>query len=128
MVRMMTRTAIVTVNGVQRSCNIPGGKVQALITGGGFQITDQLTVDILLTLSFSSGEILALGPNLDPMPKPKLPHNPALPEIFDEPFGKRIRVFDCSQPMIGLRGIYYAARSSHHSWVERRRYEFCARK
>ncbi len=69
MVRLVASTAMVTVNGAQRSFNIPNGKIQVLITGGGFQITDQQTVDVLLTLFFNSSEILAMGPNLTPVAK-----------------------------------------------------------
>ncbi len=69
MVRMMASTAMVTVNGVQHAYIVPSGKIQVLITGGGFQITDQQTVTVLFTLSFNSSEILAMGPNLNPVAK-----------------------------------------------------------
>ncbi len=69
MIRMMASTATVTLSGADHSYNIPSGKIQVLITRGGFQVSDQQTVDVLLTLSFNSSEILALGPNLNPVAK-----------------------------------------------------------
>lgn len=69
LIRMVAGAAIVTINGSPRSYVIPSGRIQVLITGGGFQITDQQTVNVLLTLSFNSSEILAMGPNLNPVVK-----------------------------------------------------------
>jgi len=69
LIRMVAGAAIVTINGAPRSYVIPSGRIQVLITGGGFQITDQQTVNVLLTLSFNSSEILAMGPNLNPVVK-----------------------------------------------------------
>ncbi len=69
LIRMYANTTTVTIGGTNYSYNIPSGKVQVIITGGGFQITVGQTVNVLLTISFSDSEIQAHGPNLTPVAK-----------------------------------------------------------
>ncbi len=67
-IRMFTNTTTVTINGTNYSYNIPSGKIQVIITGGGgFQITVGQTVKVLLTISFNDSEIMTHGPNLSPV-------------------------------------------------------------
>ncbi len=67
LIRMFTNTTTVTINGTNYSYNIPSGKIQIIITGGGFQITVGQTVKVLLTISFNDSEIMTHGPNLSPV-------------------------------------------------------------
>ncbi len=66
-IRMFTNTTTVTINGTNYGYNIPSGKIQIIITGGGFQITVGQTVKVLLTISFNDSEIMTHGPNLSPV-------------------------------------------------------------
>ena len=66
-IRMFTNTATVTIAGTNYSYNIPNGKIQMTISGGGFQITIRQTVNVLLTISFNENEIHAHGQNLNPV-------------------------------------------------------------
>ncbi len=66
-IRMFANTTTVTINGTNYGYSIPSGKIQIIITGGGFQMTVGQTVKVLLTISFSDSEIMTHGPNLSPV-------------------------------------------------------------
>lgn len=69
LIRMIASTVTVEISGTNYSYNIPSGKVQLIITGGGFEITVGQTVNLKLTISFNENEIMAHGPNLSPVAK-----------------------------------------------------------
>ena len=69
LIRMFANTTTVTIGGTNYSYNIPNGRIQIIITGGGFQITVGQTVNVLLTISFNDSQIQAHGPNLTPVAK-----------------------------------------------------------
>ena len=68
-IRMLANTTTVNIAGLNYSYQIPNGRIQVIITGGGFQITVGQTVNLLLTISFNDNEIQAHGPNLVPVAK-----------------------------------------------------------
>ncbi len=68
-IRMFAITTTVTIGGKNYSYNVPNGKIQVIIAGGGFQVTVGQTVSVLLTISFSESDIQAHGPNLNPVAK-----------------------------------------------------------
>jgi Domain of unknown function (DUF4382) len=56
--RFNASQAIVTINGVNVTYNIPSGSFKVPITGGGFQIVGGQTVNVQLDLAFRNSEIL----------------------------------------------------------------------
>ena len=57
------------VNGTTASYTVPSGALKVPIPNGGFQITATSSVTVQLTLSFNSGEILAMSGHLTPVAK-----------------------------------------------------------
>jgi hypothetical protein len=65
--RFPVSTAVVTFSNLGNvTYSIPSDSLKVLITGGGFQSSPGSSVNLRLTLSFSSNEILAMNGGLTP--------------------------------------------------------------
>jgi hypothetical protein len=69
MLRLFADHATVSINGVQRTLNIPSGNIKVPIVPGGFDLPSGGTVDVTLTFTFNTHELAANPKNMAPVVK-----------------------------------------------------------